>query len=69
MSSELDGILESKRAFRQRLAPRPIEEQPALLVARRERALAPRVSRPEQQRKKTPPFGMQRAGKRNPDRK
>ncbi|MBE0544864.1 MAG: hypothetical protein IH623_26290 [Verrucomicrobia bacterium] len=46
MSGELDGILESKRAFRQRLATRPIEDQPALLDALRKRALAPREARP-----------------------
>lgn len=37
-------ILQSKRAFRQRLAARPIEEKLALLDAMRERALALRES-------------------------
>jgi hypothetical protein len=42
-------ILESKRAFRQRLAARPIEEKLAMLDALRERALAirPVPSAPE----------------------
>jgi hypothetical protein len=39
-------ILESKRAYRQRLAARPIEEKLALLDALRERALALRPAHP-----------------------
>lgn len=39
-------ILQSKRAFRQRLAARPIAEKLAMLDALRERALAIRPTRP-----------------------
>ena len=39
-------ILQSKRAFRQRLAARPIAEKLAMLNALRERALAIRPMRP-----------------------
>jgi hypothetical protein len=42
-------ILQSKRAFRQRLAARPIEEKLAMLDALRERALAIRPPRPGSQ--------------------
>ena len=44
MSFDLAKILQSKRAFRQRLAARPIEEKLAMLDALRERALALRAS-------------------------
>ena len=44
MTFDLTKILQSKRAFRQRLAARPIEEKLALLDAMRERALALRES-------------------------
>ena len=40
MSFDLEKILASKRAFRQRLAARPIEEKLAMLDALRERTLA-----------------------------
>ncbi len=40
MSFDLEKILQSKRAFRQRLAARPIEEKLAMLEALRERQLA-----------------------------
>jgi hypothetical protein len=40
MSFDLEKILESKRAFRQRLAARPIEEKLSMLDALRERTLA-----------------------------
>jgi len=46
MSFDLEGILESKRAFRQQIAARPIEEKLALLDALRERALAIRAAQP-----------------------
>ena len=45
MTFDLTKILESKRAFRQRLAARPIEEKLALLDALRERTLALRSGR------------------------
>ena len=44
MTFDLTKILQSKRAFRQRLAARPIEEKLDLLDALRERALALRAS-------------------------
>lgn len=44
MTFDLTKILQSKRAFRQRLASRPIEEKLGLLDAMRERALALRES-------------------------
>jgi len=40
MTFDLAKILESKRAFRQRLAARPIAEKLAMLDAMRERELA-----------------------------
>ena len=40
MTFDLAKILRSKRAFRQRLAARPIEEKLAMLDALRERTLA-----------------------------
>jgi hypothetical protein len=40
MTFDLTQILQSKRALRQRLAARPIEEKLAMLDALRERALA-----------------------------
>jgi hypothetical protein len=46
MSFDLAKILQSKRAFRQRLAARPIEEKLAMLDALRERALAIRPTPP-----------------------
>jgi len=46
MSFDLARILQSKRAFRQRLAARPIEEKLAMLDALRARAIALRESRP-----------------------
>ena len=46
MTFDLAKILQSKRAFRQRLAGRPIEEKLAMLDALRERALALRPSPP-----------------------
>jgi len=44
MSFDLQKILESKRAFRKRLAARPIAEKLAMLDALRERHLAIRGS-------------------------
>ena len=44
MTFDLAKILQSKRAFRQRLAARPIEEDLAILDALRARALALRSS-------------------------
>ena len=44
MSFDLEKILQSKRAFRQRLATRPIAEKLALLDDLRERQLAIRGS-------------------------
>ena len=44
MSFDLAKILQSKRAFRQRLAARPIAEKLAMLDALRERALTLRSS-------------------------
>jgi hypothetical protein len=44
MTFDFAKILESKRAFRQRLAARPIEEKLAMLDALRERTLALRSS-------------------------
>lgn len=46
MTFDLTKILQSKRAFRQRLAARPIGEKLDLLDALRERALALRESGP-----------------------
>jgi len=46
MTFDLTNILQSKRAFRQRLAARPIEEKLAMLDALRARAIALRGSRP-----------------------
>ena len=46
MSFDLAKILQSKRAFRQRLAARPIEEKLAMLDALRARALVLRSSGP-----------------------
>lgn len=46
MTFDLAKILESKRAFRQRLAARPITEKLAMLDALRERALALRPTQP-----------------------
>jgi hypothetical protein len=46
MTFDLAKILESKRAFRQRLAARPIAEKLAMLDALRERALAIRAAQP-----------------------
>lgn len=45
MTFDLDRIIASKRAFRQRLAARHIEEKLAMLDALRERALALRAAR------------------------
>jgi hypothetical protein len=45
MTFDLAKILQSKRAFRQRLAARPIEEKLAMLDALRARAIALRESR------------------------
>ena len=45
MTFDLAKILQSKRAFRQRLAALPIEEKLAMLDALRERALAIRPAR------------------------
>jgi hypothetical protein len=45
MSFDLTRILQSKRAFRQQLAARPIEEKLAMLDALRERELTLRASR------------------------
>ena len=45
MSFDLVTILQSKRAFRQRLAARPIGEKLAMLDALRARALALRSSK------------------------
>ena len=44
MTFDVAKILQSKRAFRQRLAARPIAEKLAMLDALRERALALRTS-------------------------
>ncbi len=44
MTFDLAKILQSKRAFRQRLAARPIEEKLAMLDALRARTLALRSS-------------------------
>lgn len=54
MTFDLGKVLQSKRAFRQRLAARPIVEKLAMLDALRERALA---IRPE---KSTPQPGLLR---------
>lgn len=43
MTFDLTKIIESKRAFRQRLTARPIEEKLAMLDALRERTLALRA--------------------------
>jgi hypothetical protein len=47
MTFDLAKILQSKRALRQRLARRPIEEKLAMLDALRERALAIRPAHTE----------------------
>jgi len=46
MSFDIQRILESKRALRQRLAARPVVEKLRLLDAMRERALAIRNASP-----------------------
>ncbi len=46
MSFDLEKILASKRAFRQRLAARPIEQKLSMLDALRERTLALRSMPP-----------------------
>ena len=46
MTFDLARILRSKRAYRQRLAARPIEEKLAMLDALRESALALRPAHP-----------------------
>ena len=46
MSFDLEKIHASKRAFRQRLAARPIEEKLSMLDALRERTLAIRPTQP-----------------------
>jgi hypothetical protein len=57
-------ILQSKRAFRQRLVTRPIEEKLAMLDALRERALTLRASRTDPNlgalREEPPPYQVQR---------
>jgi hypothetical protein len=64
MTFDLTKILAGKRAFRQRLAARPIEEKLALLDALRERALALRGSQPaadaDRLREDAPPYRVQR---------
>ena len=45
MTFDLAKILQSKRAYRQKLAARPIQEKLAILDALRERALALRANR------------------------
>jgi len=55
-------ILQSKRAFRQRLAARPIEEKLAMLDALRDRAIALRESRSAAAgglREEPPPYRVQ----------
>ena len=63
MTFELATILQSKRACRQRLATRPIEEKLALLDALRERALALRPAHPVTRagvlREEPPPYQVQ----------
>ena len=60
MTFDLAKILQSKRAFRQRLVARPIAEKLAMLDALRERALAirPASSTPEAGllREESPPY-------------
>lgn len=46
MTFDLTRILESKRAFRQRIAARPIEEKLAMLDALRARAITLRATQP-----------------------
>ena len=63
MTFDLSKILQSKRAFRQQLAARPIEEKLAMLDALRERALALRESRTaaaSDLREEPPPYQAQR---------
>ena len=63
MSFDPAKILQSKRAFRQRLAARPIEEKLAMLDALRERELALRASRlaaaPGALHEEPPPYRVQ----------
>ena len=63
MTFDLTKILQSKRAFRQRLAARPIEEKLAMLDALRERELALRASRlaaaPGALNEEPPPYRVQ----------
>lgn len=60
MTFNLAKILQSKRAFRRRLAARPIEEKLAMLDALRARAIALRESRPTDEagglREEPPPY-------------
>ena len=63
MTFDLTKILQSKRAFRQRLAARPIEEKLAILDALRARAIALRESRTAAAgdlREEPPPYQAQR---------
>ena len=60
MTFDLAKILQSKRAFRQRLAARPIEEKLAMLDALRARALPcahPGLRRARERCMKPPPYG------------
>lgn len=62
MNFDLAKILQSKRAFRQRLAARPIEEKLAMLDALRARAIALRESRSAAGgalREEPPPYWVQ----------
>jgi hypothetical protein len=60
MSFDWEKIVASKRAFRQRLAARPLEEKLAMLDALRERALAlrpmPSASQTSALREEPPPY-------------
>jgi hypothetical protein len=68
MSFDLERILASKRAFRQRLAARPIEEKLSMLDALRKRTLALRPLRPASEtgamHEEPPPY---RVSERNQD--
>ena len=70
MSFDLQRILESKRALRQRLAARPVGEKLRMLDAMRERALAIRGAFPPTTgesatlREEPPGYGEKREGKK-----
>ena len=60
MTFDLQRILESKRAYRQKLAAKPIAEKLRMLDAMRERALAIRAVKPSVVREKPAKYRTRR---------